>query len=479
MRLNRKKHCMVELKSAAKRCFRAVQLVILSCLAVYAGCAESKPQSRGQSQGRRPNILLIVLDTLRYDATSLGANSSENTPFLKRLSRQAVHFRYTYSPLDATPPAHFSILTGYTNGWRTYLDRPENALPYQLARIGYDSIGVAANGNLTQRAMPTLLGFGRFACLYETFGELSPRQREELFPALDARISMYGGRYNDVNRSMIYASADRALTLTKQWLRESRRPFFAFINLIDPHDPYFPDPRFYSKDQFEPRVAPPGFDSDLRFRSVGPELEHPELVRDKAKRALIEEKVKLAGGYKWRVALDLTKEAISLYQERYEGEVRELDNQLAGFFDFLTAEQLLDSTVIVITSDHGEAFGEDGLMGHWFENAADREATNRVPLLFVLPRQYSIRPQQASVLTSVADIAPTIYDLLGVDWRPLTRISAIGNYGKSLMPYLSQGTSVEYATTVKPGPSREHDRKDAAKVNQEALERLRALGYIR
>jgi membrane-anchored protein YejM (alkaline phosphatase superfamily) len=81
--------------------------------------------NRSYSLSSRPNILLISLDTCRYDATSLYEKSDNFTPFLKKIKERGINFSNTYSTYDSTPESHFSLLTGYVQGLYTEIDRPE------------------------------------------------------------------------------------------------------------------------------------------------------------------------------------------------------------------------------------------------------------------------------------------------------------------------------------------------------------------
>ena len=147
-------------------------------------------------------------------------------------------------------------------------------------------------------------------------------------------------------------------------------------------------------------------------------------------------------------------------------------------FDILAEKKLLESTVVIITSDHGEAFGEKHLITHSFGNQGDREVTHRVPLLIVLPGSYLVRNHAIDVQTSSADIAPTIYDLAGLDWSKLSQKALPGRFGKSLAPYFwfappnrSERAMDNNATALSPG--------EQELIRKEAERRLRSLGYLR
>jgi arylsulfatase A-like enzyme len=115
-------------------------------------------------------------------------------------------------------------------------------------------------------------------------------------------------------------------------------------------------------------------------------------------------------------------------RERYDGEIAFVDQQLGRLLDFVQQGPLKDNTIIIVSSDHGEAFGEHGLYRHGFELW---EELIRVPLIIHVP---GIAPKRETVRRSLIDLAPTILDLLGV---PLPDPSAADAFsGHSLLPDL-------------------------------------------
>src|SRR5216684_3150535 len=105
----------------------------------------------------RPNILLIVIDTLRYDATL-----NNNMPFLASRAARGVLFTKAYAPHDFTPTSHFAMVTGLRDGLGTDDDRIENGVSYQLQRTGYHTFATAANVLISPKLMPTFRGFRDF-----------------------------------------------------------------------------------------------------------------------------------------------------------------------------------------------------------------------------------------------------------------------------------------------------------------------------
>ena len=185
-------------------------------------------------------------------------------------------------------------------------------------------------------------------------------------------------------------------------------------------------------------------------------------------------KIEIANGRAWSLARDLTPEQLAEYRRRYDAETREADVALQKISDMLEEYGLLDSTILVITSDHGEACGEGGFVTHGLTDRGDREATMRVPLVFVLPPSYGVSPKALWNEASIADIAPTIYQTLGVDWKALATHTSVGNLGRSLTPEMGLARtqpigSLELASRLR------DVNEDAQK---ESLRLLRELGYI-
>ncbi len=427
-----------------------------------------------QQDARLQNVLIVVIDTLRFDATSLAPNGAGDSPFLARFARGSTHFSRTYSTNDSTIPSHFSLLTGVVSGWQTGIHDRQLALPYQLGKLGYVSFGVAANGVLSTRTMPLLLGFERFECVQERWLAMPESEKARLYPEIDARIARYRGRLNRWNRMMVFASARRVLRTAADDLSRARRPFLGFVNLIEPHDPYFPDPHFYDARRAEGILRGRAFDSDLRFRRIGPPLAGADPTRDPALAA----RLRATQGKPWALADDLSPEQLRVYRSRYEAEVREVDQALEEFFDRLERRKDFDETLVIVTADHGESFGEAGFLTHALSNQGDREATQRVPLLIRFPHGVGKDVREVPTSCTLADVAPTVYDVLGIDWAAATARTSVGNFGRSLLPLVTGSSQIAYSRKLSfDGPATVSPAERQA-VEADTLDRLRSLGYV-
>lgn len=425
----------------------------------------------------RPNILIVSLDTLRFDATSLGANATNRTPALEQLAATGVNFTRSYSTHDSTPPSHASLFTGYVNALgNPALDRPEASIAHQLRRVGYDTFAVVANGNLSPKSFATMKPFADNINLHDLWMEMTDAQKAKLSPPVDARMQRYAAEPNDWYRMVVWADADQVLQRFEKRLTRAKSPFLGFVNLLDSHEPYFPDPSHYTgtarerKMRAEPPPAP-------RFRTISAELANPELIADEQRREEIKTKIANANGRAWALTVDLDAAARKIYRMRYEAEVRELDRAVARLMAALDRAKLRDSTIVVLTSDHGESFGEAELLTHSFNDAGDLESTHRVPMLIVFPPCYGIAPAKIDELATIADVPPTLYELLGIDARKLWTRARPGEVGRSLLPLIrAHGAAATVAAAAddwKPIAPAEKSTMD-----EEALRRLKSLGYL-
>ncbi|HEX9501111.1 MAG TPA: sulfatase-like hydrolase/transferase, partial [Thermoanaerobaculia bacterium] len=165
-----------------------------------------------------PNILLIVIDTLRYSATSFPDPTRNNTPFLATLASRGVLFTNAYSTHDFTPTSHFSMFTGLYDGLDSDDDRIENGLPFQLSKAGYDTFGTVANALIGKKQMPVFGGFAEFkqpgdittGSILDSYADMAD---------IDARLAMFNCRPTAHARAMVYFKADRLLPIFLQQLR--------------------------------------------------------------------------------------------------------------------------------------------------------------------------------------------------------------------------------------------------------------------
>jgi arylsulfatase A-like enzyme len=341
-----------------------------------------------------PNVLFIVLDTVRLDHLSLHGYQRPTTPTLERLAKKGIRFDGARAPAPWTLASHASFFSGrwpheLGANWSKPIRTKFPLLAEYLGSHGYATAGLAANVYCSydtgldrgfahyEDYVIEKLGFLRTAVLidevlktlhaFDAYIAASP-----LAPLRGVVQWFYTGVRRDaesINRGFFDWLARRP---------ESRRPFFVFLNYFDAHTPYkLPD-------------------------GAQPRLGRMPLTQDE--RRII---------YDNWIDIDkpnLPQHYLNLARDSYDNCLAYLDEQLGHLFDDLQRCRVLERTLVVITSDHGEGLGEHDLFDHG-ESLYSTEI--RVPLLILLPSGGSagvVVPETVSL----RDLPATVVDLVGL-----------------------------------------------------------------
>jgi arylsulfatase A-like enzyme len=301
----------------ALRRLAAVLLTALPAAVPIGGC--------GETTGR-PNVVFLVLDTVRRDHLGCYGYGRATTPNIDRLAADAVVYENAVASAPWTLPSHASFFTGlppsrhHAHHEHLGLDAEHVTMAEHLARLGYETIGVCNNPWVTLTLGMTQ-GFG-------TFHEIWRNQVSH--GGFDLNVFVDPGKHG-----MTDAGAKAAIAEIDRWLgerRSGRSPFFLFINLIEAHSFY--DPPESHRNLFTTR----------RLDRRGAARLNIDFVRH-------------AFGDSMDAAE--TREILALY----DAEIAYLDDRVGELLEMLRKRELLDETLLVVTSDHGEAFGEHELCG--------------------------------------------------------------------------------------------------------------------
>ncbi len=340
-----------------------------------------------QAPASRPNVLWIVWDTVRADHTSVYGYNKPTTPKLAEFARGATIYKRAISTANWTLASHASMLTGlYTarHGCHPAQGAPDGKpLPEEITTIaevlqreGYRTAAVVANHAYMDRRFDMNQGFD----LYDV-----RRPVPYITPAREHFLS-FGVKklFNHVVSSrefeMSYRPGDAiagdAAKLAAHFQQE-RRPFFLFLNMMDAHDPLVPPAEF--ADRFPGRLS------------------GVEYMQLQDARALVHKgRMKMPEAY--RRHLD----------SQYDAGIAYLDFVTARLFDTLKQQGLYDNTMIIVTSDHGEALGEHNFYGH--PVSMDQNQIH-VPLLVKYPGERD--GAQVEALASGVDLMPTVLRAVG------------------------------------------------------------------
>lgn len=366
----------------------AALLFILTLTAAFEAAPLRAPVAPRPS-ARRPNVILVVLDTVRADHLSVYGYERDTTPTLRSFASEAVRFNEAVSTDGMTLTSHASLFTGLyglRHGAHPSADAPGGrplsaefeTMAEILNRNGYETAAIVANTGYLRPFFNLHQGFQH----YDVRG---PRMRLEGCPRFllrgglseaalwllpDTDLSRWTRNAEEINRAVfdfLEKQADRS------------RPLFLFLNYMDAHRPYL------SPSPFRERF--PGRDPRYGLRH------HRRVMRD-------------VMTHKRPISPSERNHLIS----QYDGALAYLDEQLGRLFAKLKAENLWESSLVIVTSDHGESFGERSLIEH---GAGAVESQLRIPLLIRYPG--GPRGQVKLVRASTIDILPTVLAVAGIE----------------------------------------------------------------
>ncbi|HYR96870.1 MAG TPA: sulfatase [Candidatus Binatus sp.] len=345
-------------------------VVVLLLAAAAAGGARLWPAppaaavaARAAAPAGAPNVLLIMVDTLRADHLSCYGSTRVRTPHIDALAAGGLRCANTFSQASWTRPSVATILTGLYPSSHGAIHKADilpdrvDTLAEMLQRGGYRTIGFANNANVSQ-AFNFQQGFDEYHYLAPDFffGASEPAAQLALYSGLRLVRERFLARRVDVHN--YYQPAETVTGEVRRWLDghpAGREPLFLFVHYMDPHDPYFVHP--FNGEGYA-RVAHPN--------------PPPEMAD------------KLHG--------------------LYDGSVAYLDEHLGVLFDDLRKRGLYDRTLVILTSDHGEEFHEHG---GWWHGTTLYDEQIHVPLL-VKPARPGAPGRVMEELATSLDIMPTI-----------------------------------------------------------------------
>ena len=345
----------------------------------------------------RPNVVLIVLDSVRRDHLSCYGYERDTTPHIDRIASQGVRFTRATVASCWTIPSHASLFTGlYPSEHGVDLDTAYGDSDYQtLASIlgdsGYVTGSISCNGFITENTNLTT-GFQQSLDVLRLRGSGSGigaklvRGLHRRWRRLTTRDR--GGR--------------RATRLARKWLRDrlnDDQPFFLFMNFMDCHLPY--RLRGGSRHRF---LAP----SERKRADAVPQDPFAVMAQE----------------------LDFAPQDLQDLQALYDGCLHFLDGQVRGLDEALHELRMADNTLFVVTSDHGESFGEHGLLDHQY---GLYESLLAVPLVLRLPDGEGAGTVRDDLIQHV-DVLPTVADVVGINGTPAVAsgVSALSGAGRDV-----------------------------------------------
>lgn len=360
------------------------------------------------------NVVLIVWDTVRAYNLDLYGYPRVTSPNLTGWARLGVRYRYAMAPAPWTYPSHASFLTGQwpmatDSQWKFHLDTAAPTLAEYLSSRGYQTAGFVANTNCCTYES----GLGRGFAHYDDY----PLSTRSLLTRTVAgrwaleEVLKLAGRFHDAKWAALQSRDAKGITdAFLDWLGQRRtdRPFFAFLNYFDAHEPYVPSPEFAGRYGIKPKT---GRDYHMLYHFI--DLGKPNLsMRD-----------------------------IEMARDCYDDSIAYLDKQLGRLLNELSRQGVLDETMVIITSDHGEAFAEHGVLGHSYSLDLSQIG---VPLVILAPG--ATAGQAVSRPVSLRDLPATVVDRLGLGkGSPFPGGSLAAYWGLRADQVLPEATSTAFS----------------------------------
>ena len=324
------------------------------------------------SAPNRPNILLIVVDTLRWDFVSAYGFPHPVTPNIDALAREGVLYENAISASPWTTPSHASLFTGQyptrngVDGRNILLDPASKTLAAELSRTGFQTAGFINNVYIRRQT-----GLGRGFQQYEEFwgrNECSSIMllveflREKLNPREDT-------------------GAKETRNAITDWLNHDwtgKHPFFLFVHLMEPHAPYGTPASTIQK-----------------FLRAG-------VTPQQASKVNQDPEIFITG------KLKMTAHDFEILTALYQNDVNYVDSVIGEIIQDFRQRNLLDNTMVIFTSDHGEHFGDHGLMSH---ELSLYDVLLHVPLVIRFPNRNHAGTRIKEAVQTI-DIFPSILRFL-------------------------------------------------------------------
>ncbi len=365
--------------------------LIVATLFIISVNIPFKNPDKINNTGRK--LILISIDTLRSDALSCYGSSCP-TPAMDSLALEGILFKETYTQAPWTNPSISSFMTskypsqlGMTDGKVVPLSEKETTLAEILSAEGVNCSAILTN-SMSTKDFGFFQGFNHAGAVLSWNWLKHNISRTTSLKILD---TVFKTNFSD-DRTFAAGKAEEVVLEGKKWLEKNgEKDFFLWLHFIDPHDSYEPPAEFCTDCDWYKGELKNNIGSMLKFREGN------------------------------MVSL----EDMKYIKCMYEGEVKYVDYCLQNFFDSLRQMQLWDSSLIILTSDHGEEFWEHGGVQHG--HSLYQELIT-VPFIVKLPDNKN-KGIVIDEKVRLIDLVPTIADIFKIN-PPLP----FG--GKSLLPLI-------------------------------------------
>jgi arylsulfatase A-like enzyme len=366
-----------------------------------------------------PPVIVLLVDTLRYDYLGCDGFQGPVSPNVDALARESYVFQRCYAPAPWTKPSIASLFT-------SLYPLAHGVTNHQGGMWGGDAPDLQ-KGVLRPQARTLAEGFRDRGYLTAAFvGN----------PWLTWEYGFDQGF--DVYASVVEPPADRITLEAERWLgsRDASRPFFLYLHFMDVHGPYDAPDSAYEAVRGSPSLHTDRTLTDGERERISDMLSHSRWARD--------------------AAGNLTPETASLevWRGRYAAGVRDFDDRVGPFLERLRRDGILDRAWVILTSDHGEELFEHG---NWNHGYGLYEHDIRVPLIVRPPGGLTAMREVENVV-GLVDLYPTLLHLTGVEPAEAGNAGGDGDdvKGKDLSPFFDGtgpgGSGIVFSSGVRNNP---------------------------
>ena len=360
--------------------------VFLISLPIIAEALRDEPESKvqlGEAPADAPDVLMIVMDTVRSQSCSIYGYERDTTPTLARLAEEGMTFDDAYAPATWSLPAHAALFTGTfpsynnANGETRFLDGTLPTLAEVMVASGWESYAFSANPHISD-------GFGLTRGFMHNDKAWAAGTSARNFSFIYRVVDALGlGTVDDKGGAQVIGNIE-------QWMAERPKddgPAFVFVNFLEAHFPFAQLPKAYRE------------------------------AYQSADKNTLREVDQIAFGVQF--GRQLTDDEMTFVHQPlidlYDGGVKYTDFLVGEVVRIFEEAGRLDNTIVVVLADHGEVVGEHGAFGHV---TPVLEQDQRVPLVIRYPKGVDAGVRVANGVSTVGTM-DTIFELADIDPGPL------------------------------------------------------------
>lgn len=338
----------------------------------------------------KPNIVLIVIDAARADHFSCYGYHRTTTPFMDKIASEGILYENAISAAGWTLPSHASMFTGTypskhgAHNENFFLSDKLPTMAEALTKHGYKTVGFC-RGDWVSNSTGLTRGFQEYYNLHFSNFQHKMKRLINYFHIKGVDTWSY-----EINKKV------------KKWINANNSPFFMFIHYSELHLPYSL-PNAYRK-KF---VSTP--DEELQKVNQNPKEYYSGRIK-------------------------MTEQDFQISRDLYDGALAYQDLRIGELYQFLKRRGILDDTVFIITSDHGESLGDKDHFDHYY---VLYEPIIRVPLIIRHPEIFRAGVEDNSLVQTL-DFFPTVLEMLNDDRKADREIQGIP------LPPLNNGETREF-----------------------------------